>query len=727
MRPPPAVPRPAGRGPGRTSLDEDEFAGVEPGPDEVAAAGRRVLRRPDLLGGEGAVLGIGTVRQEREKHHVDGLPRIVRQHLVVDHAALLEHAVGDRAVEHGEDLGHGGGRAATLDRLAVALAELPEEVAQRQGRGQLAGPHEHLPFVAVLLEDGAAVGVQAVGVVVVFEGLLDVLVGRALLGEVDVDDLRVRRRGGPLEGPLVVGDERQDRVPELLGRHPLQRRPREPEGCGRRRVVEDGPTLVGVGRDEHADELAEVELEPEHLVGEMLEQLGVGGLVVVPEVVDRLDDPHPHHLPPEAVGDGAGELAVVGRRQPGSEFFPAVGVRGGRRDLAPEHLGRDGRQRLVVVVLVVVGQEELGLLVVDAREVGVQEEPGFVGQLLVLHLRLDRRGDLLDLLGGLGVLGPSLPGVFLRHAPLPVPHAGHPRPRARGEGGEFVELVLRPLVERVVVALGAADLRAEEHPDGVVDVGQRHPLVAELEADRGVLPELAVGREHLADPGVVRLVLRDRPLHPVEIGLEEEVLLGSLAEPEDVGPEVVGVADVVGAFEQRLDQVVPLRRRLRVEKLHRLVERGNPAAELQVDPADELAVVERITAGDLVLLPVLLEQRVDPGGRRGHVLPGGAVHGRDVHDRARRLAHHGLRKVDLGLLVGGLLRRPGRRLGGGLAGRGPGGPHDRDREDAGHGPTGEGSAQEAHAEKSLHDGPVFGWRRAPPRTATRPSASACRP
>ena len=122
--------------------------------------------------------------------------------------------------------------------------------------------------------------------------------------------------------------------------------------------------------------------------------------------------------------------------------------------------------------------------------------------------------------------------------------------------------MLRPVVERVVMALGTADLRAQEDPHRVVDVGQRHPGVAELEADGGVFPEPAVGREHLMHPVVVGLIGADRVLHVPEVGLEDERPLRPLQEPKDVGPVVVEVADVVGAFEQVIDEVGTLALRL---------------------------------------------------------------------------------------------------------------------------------------------------------------------
>ena len=62
---------------------------------------------------------------------------------------------------------------------------------------------------------------------------------------------------------------------------------RQPEG---KRPGADAAVAAALGHVnrfmvEHADELAEIELEPQHLGGEMLEQFRVGGRIVVAEVV----------------------------------------------------------------------------------------------------------------------------------------------------------------------------------------------------------------------------------------------------------------------------------------------------------------------------------------------------------------------------------------------------------------------------------------------------------
>ena len=139
--------------------------------------------------------------------------------------------------------------------------------------------------------------------------------------------------------------------------------------------MENGPSLVGRGRDEHADEFPEIEVERQHQVSEVFEQRRVRRWVVLPKIVVGLDDPHAHHLAPHAIGDRAGKLAVVAGGHPGGELGPSVERRRGGGNFAPQHVGRYRGQRLGVVVLVVVRQEQLGLMVVDPGQVRVDEQP----------------------------------------------------------------------------------------------------------------------------------------------------------------------------------------------------------------------------------------------------------------------------------------------------------------------------------------------------------------
>ena len=342
--------------------------------------------------------------------------------------------------------------------------------------------------------------------------------------------------------------------------------------------------------------------------------------------------PHTHDLLPEPVGDRPRELPVGPADHPGGELLAAVGVADAGRHRSPEQLRPHRLERLRVVILVVVRQFQRRGVVAHRGGVGLDE----------LH---ERPGLLPLRVAGLFDERAHRKG---RHrlrffARLPGPQRpAEPRPRAGREGRQLVKLVLRPVVERVIVALGAADLRAQQHADGVVHVGQRHAVVAELEADGGILPEAAVGGEHLVHPLVVRFVGADRVLDPGEVGLEHQVPLGPLGEPEDVGPVVVEVADVVGTRQQPLDDGVALAGRGVAKKRHRLLVGRDPAGELEVDTANELGVVEGRRRLDTVLPPAGGEMRVDRGGLRLHAAAavggdaGHRHHGFFSHGRHRR-------------------------------------------------------------------------------------------
>ena len=80
---------------------------------------------------------------------------------------------------------------------------------------------------------------------------------------------------------------------------------------------------VSLGRRDRADqELQVVAVRPE-LLGQQVEQLGVRRRVVVPHVIDRIDDPGAEEPGPDAIDRRPGEVRVVGRGHPvGQELAP---------------------------------------------------------------------------------------------------------------------------------------------------------------------------------------------------------------------------------------------------------------------------------------------------------------------------------------------------------------------------------------------------------------------
>ena len=69
--------------------------------------------------------------------------------------------------------------------------------------------------------------------------------------------------------------------------------------------------LVGVGEHDDLDQAPEVVAGRDELLGEEVEGRGVAQLVVVREVVERFDEAVADEFGPDAVDEGAGEVAVA--------------------------------------------------------------------------------------------------------------------------------------------------------------------------------------------------------------------------------------------------------------------------------------------------------------------------------------------------------------------------------------------------------------------------------
>ena len=187
----------------------------------------------------------------------------------------------------------------------------------------------------------------------------------------------------------------------------------------------------------------------------------------------------------------------------------------------------------------------------------------------------------------------------------------------------------------MIVTLGTTNLSAKKNSHGIVDVGQRHPLVAQLISDGGTLPKSSIGSEHFISPCVERCIRGDRSLDIVEIGFKKELLLRSFAQSKNVSPEIIEMADVVWTFKQSVYQVGPLGFLWRIEKSNCLVEGRNASTKFEVDPTNELVIFQSWTFFFTVLCPVSYKQRVDGDGGLVNFFATRSVERRDIHNRAR--------------------------------------------------------------------------------------------
>ena len=144
------------------------------------------------------------------------------------------------------------------------------------------------------------------------------------------------------------------------------------------------------------------------------------------------------------------------------------------------------------------------------------------------------------------------------------------------------EIALLPVVRRVVVALGALDLLAEEQPRR--PRGQRNGVEFEVGQDvidRPVLLVRAGRRDQLMDdlvPGPIGRELLSQPAR--QGGAVNHPPLVAAADQQDrpLGGEILGE---IGMVEQVLDQLSPLVAFPRAQERPGLLDVGDPAQQVE--------------------------------------------------------------------------------------------------------------------------------------------------
>ena len=179
----------------------------------------------------------------------------------------------------------------------------------------------------------------------------------------------------------------------------------------------------------------------------------------------------------------------------------------------------------------------------------------------------------------------------------------------------MVELFLSPAVERVIVALSAADACSHKHADGVIEIVERHVGVAKHETDGGVLPDLAFRRKHFVDDLVPGIVVPQALFDPVAVRSEIGVTVNAVDESHDVCQPVIHLAAVAGLAQQSIDQRDPFGRRTRPQKHLCLIRRRDRARRVEINPSKELFVCRWFVRIDVVFSQVGFDQFVDSVSR----------------------------------------------------------------------------------------------------------------
>ena len=363
--------------------------------------------------------------------------------------------------------------------------------------------------------------------------------------------------------------------------------------------------LVGLAQRDRLDQPLDVVGVRGEIQARLLEQLGAPAPVFLGELVERLDHADSEEMAPVPVHRGARELRIVrGRQEPGER-----------------------RALLLILLRPLRGAQEVrlhGLLGARDREVA-RHRPAHP------HARLrpaDRPvHELPPLL--------RVVGIDARRADL------------REESRHPVEILLRPLVEGMVVALRALDLHAQERPREFArerhrEVRARGHLFAHPVVGQAVLRRLPLGGDERAREFVEFVGLRDELLHRLHHAVIRELVLRRVVVAEErPGPVLRPILRVLRAREQPVEQLLPLRAVLLREEGGRLLRRRDPADDVEARAAVEFGVVAAWRRLDLLRLPFRPDDGVDE--RRAAerpLLAGRRDAGDQGDDRARDESHH---------------------------------------------------------------------------------------
>ena len=332
--------------------------------------------------------------------------------------------------------------------------------------------------------------------------------------------------------------------------------------------------VVSIAVADPADKALEVEIVLFEVGGHAIQKLWKRGHVLVVEIVDRIGESTAEEHTPHTVGDGAWE-AVVLHKESGKLFTTALAFSG--LHLGAIDKGSLSRQYHAVTFLVVNKAFFVGSLIFAEGErwVGHHAGPFHRGHASAFHLAEERI-----------------------HTP---------------------EMLLGDrVVERVIVALGALELHAEEKASDTR--GDRHHLehaffsalgcwvvftqVRQNEVYCGVVGVLAVGRYQLRYQLVVGHILGELVFEPhVQVGVVFATSKNTRAAQEPVGPHGSPVVGILFVGQKVFNDLRPAAGLRIVHVLANFFGLRDTANDVERDAADKFVIVDEARRLNLVFGP----------------------------------------------------------------------------------------------------------------------------
>ena len=291
------------------------------------------------------------------------------------------------------------------------------------------------------------------------------------------------------------------------------------------------------------------------------------------DIIDGLDHTQSKGFLPDPVGDIGREARVLRARQPAGELVAQLGgglgvdviYRQGFLTLTPGNQCRGhGIAGLGVLVLIILREGQLLLLAIFEAE-GVHIRDLGRGGLREAGVAFDR---FLD--------GAEDGFVF--------PVGGSEERR------HLVEVALGPFGQRMVVALGAGHIGAQEGGHEVRDAVQGHLGVEEHETGGAVVAEATVRGDHLGDQLIPRSAGGEACLEPILEAERRDALGEGILDAQKVRHPVEHLHGVTRRVEQFIDQLGSLVRRIAGQERGRFRGGRHATGGVEVDATQELLI-----------------------------------------------------------------------------------------------------------------------------------------
>ena len=181
------------------------------------------------------------------------------------------------------------------------------------------------------------------------------------------------------------------------------------------------------------------------------------------------------------------------------------------------------------------------------------------------------------------------------------------------EGGHLVKVTLSPLVEGVVVTLGAGNVDAEHHLTEIRESIKFHAGISKNESCGRVLSDISFGSDHIDNHLVVGAVGLELVAPPLHVGIHANAIVEvARVQAIHVRKVVEQIRGVSRRQEEIINQCLTLVFPAALGKFEKLFTCRNSSGNIEIDAAHEKIIWKRlIERRKAVCLELLGKQSID--------------------------------------------------------------------------------------------------------------------